>query len=504
MGIIWRLHPYEKLLDFGSLYPARNIWSPSSKFIALNDFNWSPHEGTISILDVQTQEIIQTLTGQVGFVLKIVWSLDETEIISLDANQTITKWDVTKGQQIARVDDYSWVGRIDEQVAFDSSGALIAIADRVDTIRLFDTTNGVLKSTLIGHTGEINGMVWQPQGNLLATKTGITIGDEPQDGGTVRIWDGHTGQLVDLIDHQSSQINSIAWSPDGSALAIVSHRGQMQVWDSSHQRIWFSEQAAGVPIVSWSPHSYHIMLYFMAGSHGLMGAKLFHPVTGENSWGTVTNFSHDALAWTEDDQLLLNAGVRCRDYRPPRNCYIAINPLFDADKLPNPQPYVYERVSQLEPTITLEAHLAAVNAVQWNKNATYIAANDVDGELRVWQFSLNENQLALSLNDVVGINWSPDGQRLGVVKRGNTVEIWNVVTGELDLKLNQNGINHLLWSPDSAMLVTWGETQLTRIWNAHTGELLAELEHSGTVVWSPDSRKVAQNANGVVTIWGYQ
>lgn len=94
---------YEKIFDFGSLSPLKNIWSPSSNFIALNSYDYSTREGTISILDVQSQQVIKTLIGQVGFVLKIVWSLDETQIISLDGNQTIAMWDIAKGQQTAMV-----------------------------------------------------------------------------------------------------------------------------------------------------------------------------------------------------------------------------------------------------------------------------------------------------------------------------------------------------------------------------------------------------------------
>ena len=75
---------------------------------------------------------------------------------------------------------------------------------------------------LIGHTDEITGAAWSPDGAWVATISADT---------TVRIWDGKTGQISrTLFDHEDV-VDSVAWSPDGLRLVTASRDGTVNIWN---------------------------------------------------------------------------------------------------------------------------------------------------------------------------------------------------------------------------------------------------------------------------------
>jgi hypothetical protein len=79
-----------------------------------------------------------------------------------------------------------------------------------------------IEFTLIGHTDEITGAAWSPDGRWVATISADT---------TVRIWDGKTGQISrTLFDHEDV-VDAVAWSPDGSRLVTASRDGTVNIWN---------------------------------------------------------------------------------------------------------------------------------------------------------------------------------------------------------------------------------------------------------------------------------
>jgi WD40 repeat protein/serine/threonine protein kinase len=116
--------------------------------------------------------------------------------------------------------------------------------------------------------------------------------------------------------------------------------------------------------------------------------------------------------------------------------------------------------------------------------------------------------------DVYGVAFSPDGQRLAAACKDATVTVWNAKTGEQQLTFR--GHRHAVWcvafSPDSRLLAT-GSGQISKqadielkIWDARTGQERVTLRgHTGAVhslVFSPDGRRlVSGSLDGAVKIW---
>lgn len=94
-----------------------------------------------------------------------------------------------------------------------------------------------------------------------------------------------------------------------------------------------------------------------------------------------------------------------------------------------------------------------------------------------------------------GANWSPDGRWIASWGLGY-VYVWDVQSGVRVASMSQDTAAEPLWSPDSRWLVTLEQEKLS-IWNAETlfnqSDVLP-LIGIKTVVWSPDSTRIAVEA----------
>jgi WD40 repeat protein len=77
-------------------------------------------------------------------------------------------------------------------------------------VRVWDAATGQELLTLKGHTNQVNGVAFSPDGRRLASAS-------PDQ--TVRVWDAATGQELLTLKGHTSHVNGVAFSPDGRRLA---------------------------------------------------------------------------------------------------------------------------------------------------------------------------------------------------------------------------------------------------------------------------------------------
>jgi WD40 repeat protein len=90
-------------------------------------------------------------------------------------------------------------------------------------MHLWDSHAGSLLATLEGHSSEVTSVAFSPDGQRLASASGDS---------TVRLWDSQTGTLLATLEGHSEKVTRVVFSPDGQRLASASHDSTVRLWDS--------------------------------------------------------------------------------------------------------------------------------------------------------------------------------------------------------------------------------------------------------------------------------
>ncbi len=316
-------------------------------------------------------------------------------------------------------------------------------------------------SVYAGHASQVNAVAWSPDGKRLASGSGdpeVSSGDN-----TVRIWDATTGRNIVTYRGHTDTVNALAWSPDGQRIASASNDTTVQLWFAA---------------------------------------------TGENS---LTYRGHaDAVhtvAWSSDGKRIASGSGKTMDSSGDNTVQV-----WNATDGGN--------------IFTSQGLAAAVNAVVWSPDGQRIAlapdgqrVNAAPNEttVQVWDATTGETILTYRGHaDVVwGLAWSPDGRRIASASSDHTVQVWDTTTGETTLTYQGhiNTANAVAWSPDGRRIVSAGNDTINQmqVWNATDGQELLAYQYPPTrgviwgieaVAWSPDGRRIASASNNnAVQVW---
>ncbi len=200
-------------------------------------------ETAVRLVRVHDARTIQTFRGQRNGAGVVAFSPDGQILAALGYQEAdVLLWRIRDGQLLHR-----FAGTASQALrpclAFSPDGRLLAASNADDgNIVLWDTSDARELRTLSGHTSNISGLVFSPDGSQLISSSWD---------GSVRFWNVSGGQL-DRIIRTGQYIMSMAVSPDQRLIATASGEAGIPYENTRGDktiRVWESMTGEGVEVV---------------------------------------------------------------------------------------------------------------------------------------------------------------------------------------------------------------------------------------------------------------
>jgi WD40 repeat protein len=313
------------------------------------------------------------------------------------------------------------------------------------------------QSTLTGHTDQINTAAFSPDGSKVVT------GSHDK---TVRIWNVMTGILEHELKGHTQAVTSVVFSPDGTHIATASRDNTVRIWNSDNGFFVRELQGHTAPVLSvdFSPNGTHI---------------------------ATASRDNTIRIWNTDDGIFVR---ELKGHTAPVES-VAFSP--DSNQIASASHDKTVRIWDTnDGTLlhTLLGHTAVVNSVEYSHDGTKVVSASNDGTARIWNSntgrSLHSTRVQESSRDIN----NPGEKRINHVKSATfspndqMIITAAVEAGHDEVTRQKNHVTARAWDANSGLPWRTAEgNQLVFISNNEIGE----DPSSTAVVISPDGKKLA-------------
>lgn len=441
------------------------------------------------IYDTTTWQPINLLTKNDVGATHFDYHPTDNTLVTYDSDYTINLWKTDEGKRIRQLVPSNRINSL----VFNLNGDTIALAKTDRRIRVLNVKTGKEQLTIErpqGDKSDINTLAFNPDGFILAAG---------EASGKIAFWDTVTGELVEDLDANLSEVRSIAFNNDGSILASGSASDNVvRLWDTETlqqvQTLKPEGKIQGINNITFSADGGLLAAGCVDSTLQLWNVNTYQHIktlTGHNGVQSIS-FSPDlrTLASSDYDGTVriwnLFTGETMRtiaEFYGEYECFdVSPDGKTIACQGENRTIYLFDAASgSIQKKIWRQSYREVWDIAYSPDGKTFAGADIQDITLFDADTSKEKHRLEGHLEPVKCVAFSPDGNTIASGSEDKTVRLWNANTGELKhtLKAHQAQVDCVAFSPDGSTLASGSEDMFVYLWDTNTAERKIDIRKHG-------------------------